>query len=149
MALTITVDFIFWPPFSCGSAYAHYRFSLLCDTNVQQHLYLLITQPASIERCNDMAENSLHERTFQLKQGTVLSAHLHCSLDLGICIAHWLWTLRTNTIVVSKISFWNNLRKIACQGKHHRIPSNNICDIGCTFFQSLQNIKLFTHIAVF
>ena len=25
------------------------------------------------------------------KQGVVLSAHLHCSLGLGICIAHWLW----------------------------------------------------------
>ena len=26
----------------------------------------------------------------QLKQCFVLSAHLHCSLGLGICIAHWL-----------------------------------------------------------
>ena len=26
------------------------------------------------------------------KQCVVLSAHLNCSLGLGICIAHWLWT---------------------------------------------------------
>ena len=26
----------------------------------------------------------------QLKQCFVLSAHLHCSLGFGICIAHWL-----------------------------------------------------------
>ena len=35
---------------------------------------------------------------------------------------------------ILQISLWNNLRKIACQGKHPRDPSNNICAIGCTIF---------------
>ena len=48
----ITAASIFLTSFNAGSAYAHYRFSLLCDTNVRQHFYLPITQPASIERCN-------------------------------------------------------------------------------------------------
>ena len=42
------------------------------------------------------------------------------------------------TLLILQISLWNNLRKIACQGKHPCDPSNNICDIGCTSFQSFQ-----------
>ena len=75
---------------NAGSAYAHYRFSLLCDTNVRQHFYLPITQPASIERCNGDGGEQFARTSVQLKQCFVLSAHLHCSLGLGICIAHWL-----------------------------------------------------------
>ena len=77
-------------PANAGSAYAHYRFSLLCDTNVRQHFYLPITQPASIERCNGDGGEQFARTSVQLKQCFVLSAHLHCSLGLGICIAHWL-----------------------------------------------------------
>ena len=40
----ITAASIFLTSFNAGSAYAHYRFSLLCDTNVRQHFYLPITQ---------------------------------------------------------------------------------------------------------
>ena len=79
-------------PANAGSAYAHYRFSLLCDTNVRQHFYLPITQPASIERCNGDGGEQFARTSVQLKQCFVLSTHLHCSLGLGICIAHWLWT---------------------------------------------------------
>ena len=75
---------------NAGSAYAHYRFSLLCDTNVRQHFYLPITQPASIERCNGDGGEQFARTSVQLKQCFVLSAHPHCSLGLGICIAHWL-----------------------------------------------------------
>ena len=82
---------IFLTSFNAGSAYAHYRFSLLCDTNVRQHFYLPITQPASIERCNGDGGKQFARTSVQLKQCFVLSAHLHCSLGLGICIAHWLW----------------------------------------------------------
>ena len=72
------------------TSYAHYRFSLLCDTNVRQHFYLPITQPASIERCNGDGGEQFARTSVQLKQCFVLSAHLHCSSGLGICIAHWL-----------------------------------------------------------
>ena len=75
---------------NAGSAYTHYRFSLLCDTNVRQHFYLPITQPASIERCNGDGGEQFARTSVQLKQCFVLSAHPHCSLGLGICIAHWL-----------------------------------------------------------
>ena len=34
--------------------------------------------------------NRAEGTSVQLKQFFVLSAHLHCSLGLGICIAHWL-----------------------------------------------------------
>ena len=86
----ITAASIFLTSFNAGSAYAHYRFSLLCDTNVRQHFYLPITQPASIERCNGDGGKQFARTSVQLKQCFVLSAHLHCSLGLGICIAHWL-----------------------------------------------------------
>ena len=86
----ITAASIFLTSFNAGSAYAHYRFSLLCDTNVRQHFYLPITQPASIERCNGDGGEQFARTSVQLKQCFVLSAHLHCSLGLGICIAHWL-----------------------------------------------------------
>ena len=83
-------SFHFPTSFNAGSAYVHYRFSLLCDTNVRQHFYLPITQPASIERCNGDGGEQFARTSVQLKQCFVLSAHPHCSLGLGICIAHWL-----------------------------------------------------------
>ena len=38
------------------------------------------------------------------------------------------------TSLILQISLRNNLRKIACQGKHPCDSSNNICDIGSTIF---------------
>ena len=51
---------------------------------------------------------------------------------------NWQAGQRGTTLHILQISHWNNLRKIACQGKHPCDPSNNICDIGCTSFQSFQ-----------
>ena len=56
----ITAASISLTSFNAGSAYAHYRFSLLCDTNVRQHLLNLRRSNAAME----MAENSLRVRAF-------------------------------------------------------------------------------------
>lgn len=51
---------------------------------------------------------------------------------------NWQAGQRGATLLILRIFLWNNLRQIACQGKHPCDPSNNICDIGCTIIQSLQ-----------